>query len=236
MIKDALKSLAKFGSMKTSLADPGASLHEHVAGMTLKHFPTDTPKAAIYDKDIEYRFNAQGFRCDNDINVLKPHTVNMYLGCSTTLGTGVNLHETWCQHVNDRVGGVMLNMGQAGGAVETCYRLAAHWIPLVKPRAVYMLSPPNTRREFWASDNEIAILGLGGHLPLPKNMVSEQEIEINRERVTNAINFICQTSSIPFHYTYLHLYNHKFRDIGDFARDGQHAGPNTHKMISEYFK
>ena len=210
------------------------SMHQHVAGQTLTHFPNDTPSAEIYTKAIEYRFNAQGFRCDNDNDVLEPHTANMYLGCSNTMGIGVNLHETWCQHVNDRVGGTMLNMGQAGGAAETCYRLAAHWIPIVRPRAVYMLSPPATRREFWTSDDRVDIMG--PRSTIPKHMVAETEIQINRERLVNAINFLCMTHSIPFNYVY---FQPMFREWGmkmhDLARDGSHPGPNTHKAIAQHF-
>ena len=210
------------------------SMHEHVAGRTLTHFPNDTPSAETYTKAIEYRFNAQGFRCDNDNDVLQPNTANMYLGCSNTLGIGVNLYETWCQHVNDRVGGTMLNMGQAGGAAETCYRLAAHWIPLVQPRAVYMLSPPATRREFWMSDTEVDIIG--PRSTIPKHMVSEQEIQINRERVVAAINSVCASHSIPFRYVYLHPIIRDWSKMPDVGRDGTHPGPKTHKMIAEHFK
>ena len=210
------------------------SMHEHVAGRTLTHFPNDTPSAEIYTKAIEYRFNAQGFRCDNDNDVLEPHTANMYLGCSNTLGIGVNLYETWCQHVNDRVGGTMLNMGQAGGAAETCYRLAAHWIPIVRPRAVYMLSPPATRREFWMSNTVVEIIG--PRSTIPKHMVSEQEIQINRERVVSAINSVCASHSIPFRYVYLHPIIRDWGKMPDVGRDGTHPGPKTHKMLANHFK
>ncbi len=210
------------------------SMHEHVAGRTLTHFPNDTPSAETYTKAIEYRFNAQGFRCDNDCDRIEPHTANMYLGCSNTLGIGVNLYETWCQRVNDRVGGTMLNMGQAGGAAETCYRLAAHWIPLVQPRAVYMLSPPATRREFWMSNTEVDIIG--PRSTIPKHMVSEQEIQINRERVVAAITHVCRTWRVPFHYVYLHPIIRDWGKMPDVARDGTHPGPKTHRLIAEHFK
>ena len=210
------------------------SMHQHVAGRTLTHFPSDTPSVETYTKSIEYRFNAQGFRCDNNLDQFDPHTANMYLGCSNTLGIGVNLHETWCQHVNDRVGGVMLNMGQAGGAAETCYRLAAHWIPIIQPRAVYMLSPPATRREFWISNTDVEIIG--PRSTIPGHMVSEQEIQINRERVVAAITHQCRTWRVPFYYVYLHPIIRDWDTMPDLARDGTHPGPKTHSMIAQHFK
>ena len=71
---------------------------------------------------------------------------------------------------------------------------------------------------------------------IPKHMVSETEIQINRERVINAINFLCMSHSIPFHYVY---FQPMFKEWGmkmpDLGRDGSHPGPNTHKAIAEHF-
>ncbi len=214
------------------------SMHEHVAGRTLTHFPNDTPSAETYSKDITYKFNAQGFRCDYDMdNGLRHMNVNMFLGCSNTLGIGVNLEETWCYHVNASFKGTrtMCNIAQAGGAAETCYRLAQHWIPIIKPQAVYMLSPPATRREFWMSDTDVEIIG--PRSTIPKHMVSEREIQINRSRVVDAIENICHKHNASFTYVYMrHLFDAWGKQFPDLARDGSHPGPETHRIIAEHFK
>lgn len=214
--------------------DLPTSMHQHVAGQTLNYYPSDTAEAETYTKSIEYRFNAQGFRCDNDNDVLEPHTANMYLGCSNTMGIGVNLYETWCQHVNDRVGGTMLNMGQAGGAHETAYRLARHWIAVIKPRRVFMLSPPSVRREFWIDHHTPTIIG--PRSTMPGHMMSDREIQINRERVVDAIQYHCVTHGAEFKYVLLRPIVDAWGPFPDLGRDGQHPGPKTHKMIAEHFK
>ena len=157
----------------------------------------------------------------------------MYLGCSNTLGIGVNLYETWCQHVNDRVGGTMLNMGQAGGAHETAYRLARHWIAVIKPRRVFMLSPPSVRREFWIDHHTPTIIG--PRSTMPGHMMSDREIQINRERVVDAIQYHCVTHGAEFKYVLLRPIVDAWGPFPDLGRDGTHPGPKTHKAIAEHF-
>lgn len=213
-------------------------MHQHVASQTLTHFPSDTVEAETYSKDITYRFNDNGFRCDyNMSNGLKSMNVNLFLGCSNTLGIGVNLEETWCYHINASFTGTrtMLNMGQGGGSAETCYRLAQHWIPIIKPRAVYMLSPPATRREFWLDSTTPEIFG--PRSTLPRHMVSEQEIQINRARVVDAIENICNKNNASFSYVFMrHLFDAWDKKFPDLGRDGVHPGPKTHKAIANHFK
>ena len=214
--------------------DLPTSMHQHVAGQTLDHYPSDTVEAETYTKDIKYRFNAQGFRCEHDLTTLGRDT-NIYLGCSNTLGIGVNLHETWCQHVNDSVGGTMCNLGQAGGAHETAYRLARHWIAVIKPRRVFMLSPPSVRREFWIDHDTPTIIG--PRSTMPGHMMSDREIQINCERVVDAIQYHCVTHGAEFKYVYFHsIYKDWDKEMPDLGRDGTHPGPKTHKMIAEHFK
>ncbi len=213
--------------------DLPTSMHQHVAGQTLNYYPSDTVEAQTYTKSIEYRFNTQGFRCDNDLDKLGPNT-NMYLGCSNTMGIGVNLHETWCQRVNDQVGGTMCNLGQAGGAHETAYRIARHWIAQIKPSRVYMLSPPAVRREFWIDSTTPQIIG--PRSTIPGHMMSEREIQLNRERVVDAIHHHCVLHGAQFRYVLLRPIVDQWGPFPDLARDGQHPGPKTHKMLAEHFK
>ena len=165
----------------------------------------------------------------------------MFLGCSNTFGIGVNLEETWCWHVNQKVGGVMCNMGQGGGSAETCHRLAEYWIPIVKPKAVFMLTPPDARREFWVTNLEPVIFGVNRFdskpAILPKHMVSEQELQLQGRRMRDAIEMMCIRNSIPFYYVYFHgmLMDEWGGKFPDFGRDGWHPGPDSHKKIAEKF-
>lgn len=221
------------------------SMHQHVAGQSLTHYPSDRPESETYSKDITYRFNDHGFRCDYNMAQLAEHSVNMFLGCSNTLGIGVNLEETWCHTVNASYQGrrTMFNMGQGGGSGETCYRLARAWIPRVLPKAVFMLTPPASRREFYTVEDEAVIYGTqrmnDRYSPLPQHMVSEIELEINRMRIHDAIEQLCTRHHIPFYYVNFHrelLQTPEWQGyFEDLARDGLHPGPHTHQRIAKIF-
>ena len=222
--------------------DLPTSMHQHVAGQTLNYYPSDTKEARTYTKTIEYRFNNQGFRADHNMTEYEglqydktQGPVNMFLGCSNTLGIGVNLEETWCWHVNNSVGGVMLNLGQAGGSQETAYRIARHWIAIIRPRSVYMLSPPAVRREFWMNDDTPTIIGPRSSM-YREHMVSEREIQLNRERVVDAIHYHCVKHDCTFKYVHFRPIVDAWGPFPDLARDGSHPGPKSHKEIAQYFK
>ncbi len=218
--------------------DLQTSMHYHVKSTTQQYYPSDTKEAQkasgnIAWDDIEYRFNDEGFRCDTNMNDFKGD-VNMFLGCSNTLGIGVNLEDTWCWHVNYRHSGTMCNIGQGGGSAETCYRLLQHWIKIIEPNKVFMLSPPATRREFWLTKDRPEIFG--PRSTIPHKLIAEREIQINRERIVDAIENICTTYNAQFEYVYFRpifaSWNYEFQD---YARDGQHPGIQTHVEISRHF-
>ena len=115
--------------LKGTLFEMHTSMHKHVAGRTLDYYPSDTKQFEKFKKDITYRFNNHGFRADHDIDEVTgvqydkaQGPINAFIGCSNTMGIGVNLEETWCHHVNQRVGGIMINLGQAGGAALVFFR------------------------------------------------------------------------------------------------------------------
>jgi hypothetical protein len=211
--------------------DLQTSMHYHVRSTTQQYYPSDTKEAQTYEADIEYRFNDEGFRCDINMNDFEGKNVNLFLGCSNTLGIGVNLEDTWCWHVNHRHGGVMCNMGQGGGSAETSYRLLNSWIGIVKPQKVFMLSPPATRREFWMSENQPEIFG--PRSTLPDKMIAEREIQVNRIRVVDAIENVCNKYNASFHYVYFRPIYETWRGVFlDYGRDGAHPGIKTHVEIS----
>ena len=223
--------------------DLHTSMHLHVAGQTLNYYPSDTVEAETYSKAIKYRFNAQGFRCDYNMDEYgkglqydkSQGPINMFLGCSNTLGIGVNLEETWCQHIVNRVGGVMCNLGQAGGSAETVYRIASFWISRIKPLRVYMLSPPAVRREYWLEKHTPTVIGPRSQMP--GHLLGEREIQINRQRVVDAIHYHCLINKAEFHYQYSRPIFDEWQDNWpDRARDGTHPGPICHEAIAKHFK
>ena len=99
------------------------------------------------ETDIEYRFNSDGFRMDMEMSDV-PEGSDIYFGDSTTMGYGANLEDTWAYKHNEMRGGPFVNLANAAGSIETIYRLADYWIPIIKPKSVYVLEPPFRRVEF----------------------------------------------------------------------------------------
>ena len=223
---------------KGTLFEMHTSMHKHVAGQTLDYYPSDTKNFETFKKDIKYRFNNQGFRADHDIDenrgVAVDQPINAFIGCSNTMGIGVNLEETWCHHVNQRIGGVMINLGQAGGAAETCYRIVRHWLPIIRPKRLYMLSPPSVRREFWMPETQQPEIA-GPRTSMPKILMADPEIDINRHRVLDAIRYHATINHVEFHYMHFRKIHDEMGEFMDFARDGMHPGPITHQHIAEQF-
>ena len=227
--------------LKGTLFEMHTSMHKHVAGRTLDYYPSDTKQFEKFKKDITYRFNNQGFRADHDIDEVTgvqydkaQGPINAFIGCSNTMGIGVNLEETWCYHVNQRVGGVMINLGQAGGAAETCYRILRHWLPIIRPKRLYMLSPPAVRREFWMPETQQPEIA-GPRTSMPKILMADHEIHINRLRVLDAIRYHAMINDVEFHYHEFRKIHDEMNDFMDFARDGMHPGPITHQHIATKF-
>jgi hypothetical protein len=132
--------------------------YPNAAGQTLKWFNSDNE--AAYQKnlkhkknllaqfkwinaDIDYRINRYGFRCEeftDDPGIL-------WLGCSYTSGIGVREENTFAYQVSHKLGLQNLNLSQAAGSNDTCFRIGSFWIPVLKPKIVVLIKPDEARYE-----------------------------------------------------------------------------------------
>ena len=95
--------------------------------------------------NISYKFNADGFRSEEF--TYEPNDSVLFLGCSLTMGVGLDLESTWTYKVASSLGLRRYNLGVGGGSPDMCFRLAYHWIPLLRPKYVVMLTPNSVRME-----------------------------------------------------------------------------------------
>jgi hypothetical protein len=116
-------------------------------------FIIDTIERSKFEYDVEYRFNKEGFRMDEDLSeIVEPCVV--YLGDSTTMGYAINLEDTWAYKHHQRYHAELkyVNLGNATCGVETCHRLASYWLPKLNVKNVYFLQPASNRQEFMNDD------------------------------------------------------------------------------------
>jgi hypothetical protein len=107
--------------------------------------PDQLRKHGWWDHEpIEYRFNSAGFRADEFDS--GPGT--LFLGCSFTLGIGISHKHTWAHKVSQGLGTACWNLGQGGASMDTCFRLAEHWIPRLRPQRVVLMITLAARLEW----------------------------------------------------------------------------------------
>ena len=115
----------------------------------LEHQSNDDTRKALKklnwtEDNVKYKFNSQGFRSD-DFNSKGDSIV--WLGCSHTLGIGINFEDTASYIVSRQLGYNCFNLGLAGGSNDTCFRFAYHWIEKLHPKIVVIMAPSIYRFE-----------------------------------------------------------------------------------------
>jgi hypothetical protein len=115
----------------------------------LEHQSNDDTRKALKklnwtEDNVKYKFNSQGFRSD-DFNSKGDSIV--FLGCSHTIGIGINFEDTASYIVSRQLGYNCFNLGMAGGSNDTCFRFAYHWIEKLHPKIVVIMAPDVNRVE-----------------------------------------------------------------------------------------
>lgn len=113
--------------------------------------------------NVSYTFNTDGFRSDEF--TYEPSDSVVFLGCSLTMGTGVDLQSSWAYQVASSLGLRRYNLGVGGGSADMCFRLAHHWIPRLRPKYVMMLTPRTGRMEIVMEKNIIPCIPNMTYLP-----------------------------------------------------------------------
>ena len=93
------------------------------------------------DKDINYTFNAHGYRSesfdtDSDLKILT-------LGCSVAYGTGVDDKDVWCNNISNKA--KVYNISMPGASADLNVISLYQLIDIINPDIV-LWAPPNTTR------------------------------------------------------------------------------------------
>lgn len=104
------------------------------------------------ENKIKYNFNEHGYRSQSfDFN--NPNSI-IFLGCSYTMGIGVNYEDAWAPLVAKNLGVDCYNFGEGGGSLDTMFRTAQEWLPKFKSKFVIALEPPGPRYEVFDSEGK----------------------------------------------------------------------------------
>lgn len=232
----------------------GKSIYHRQANTTLKWCPSDSE--AEWNKNIkipssknlletlgwtensiEYTFNSSGFRADEFDDTGEGI---VFLGCSYTLGTGMDLHRTWSYRIASHFGLKYWNLGQGGGANDTCYRLGSYWIPKLKPKMVCMLAPSRFRMEI-AQPTMFEVF-----LPNVKQstkydfyqnwLSTDINTNLNIRKNIDGLHLLCSQLDIPFYSILSDEAATSCRvSATDMARDLMHPGSLWNENVANKF-
>jgi len=223
------------------------SNYDHFSNQTLNWLPMDTEELYKnnlknnYDmlknngwitNSVHYKFNSCGFRCeqfDNYPNIL-------FIGCSLTLGIGINSQDRWTDLVSKELELKCYNLGIGGGSSDTAYRLLLGWIFKLNPTMVIFRVPPGIRLELV---NQKEILNLQNvKKSLIRNFfldnyiryysVDDMNNQLNYLKNLMAMKYLCIQQKVKFIETKTAL-----EDFYDYARDLAHPGIISNQKYAE---
>ena len=204
---------------------------------------TDTPENAQYIKNIKYTFNEHGFRSDpfnikSDINVLA-------VGCSMTVGVGVDQNENWPNRLKQKIiektqkSVSMWNLATSGASCDYVSRIIAKSISSLQPNLIVIFWPPISRLEIPTQYEGKIIQGFPHMDIFPKELVDEKYFIYNFRKNKLLVDAISKNYDIPIISNpvfEIDPLGRKFPFIKDTSgRDGQHPGPTWHENIANWY-
>lgn len=130
-------------------------LWQENANTTKNWFATDTMdriNSKYQGADITYKFNSDGYRCDE----LQPSDF-LFLGCSYSIGVGLPVDDVWAKIIADRHSAPYVNISWPGAGAAYMGRLLAKTIDAIRPKYVIGLFPYNFRMELMLSDGRLGV-------------------------------------------------------------------------------
>ena len=220
------------------------SAYPQHAGQTLNWLPMDTE--ILYKRNIKnnykelndngwidnkviYRFNQQGFRSPEFTD--KPSAV--FLGCSHTLGLGINIEDTFGYIVSKQLNLEYVNMSLASGSLDSVFRFCNNWLPKLQAKIIVLLVPTPERFEI-IEGNTIKTITSNNiretkYNTFYKNWISNDiNLQLHQEKNLLAITNLAQGTKV----IKLEVANEFKKYNLDKARDLRHVGVKSHKKLS----
>jgi hypothetical protein len=187
------------------------------------------------DCDITYSFNRDGFRnaeFDRPIDVV-------CFGCSFTMGTGVQMQDTWPAQLQALTNLEVANLGHAGSSNDTAFRFADYYLPQLRPKFAVWVQTDNHRLEIidQVSRVSVNILATDSDDFFSNNhfiktwMTSEQNQTLNQKKNTGAFVNLCRDLGI----VPVVLPRQDVVTV-DTGRDLRHPGIHSYRAIAEKIK
>ena len=163
---------------------------------------------------IHYRYNSHNFR---SIEFEKPHDAIAVFGCSHTEGSGIREECRWGDVVAKELELKCYNLAIAGSGINSTYNIVNKWVPILKPKAVFIFATYPWRFDFFYKEEDIMIMlnhTMMGDSAGKRFQGDEKELanfelvwrmlsydktnfEHNYKKTIEAIKYICEGLNIP---------------------------------------
>jgi hypothetical protein len=187
-----------------------------------------------------YNMNQYGFRGNFDFT----GDTMIALGCSFTFGVGLPEEDLWCSLLANKLNLKLVNLGVGGCGMDTVFRLARYWLPIIRPKLVVLLVPPAGRFEIMDGHAGLVYNACNseyGTREFSKILLAYSEnAELNQQKNIFAVNHICDKLSIPFFHRDSSLLsllagygNSRMGYQKRLARDMAHPGSEAHEQLAD---
>ena len=196
------------------------------------------------DAEITYQMNSEGFRASEFDPARKRF---MALGCSFTSGIGLPIDVVWPTLLSNDLGIEVDNLGASGASNGLIFRIARHWIPILKPQFVVVQQTLSTRFEILEARGHgtVSSAHYKTELMPPTWWTSDFNSLIDADRNELAIRFICRELNIPLYFLPYREFEEAAHGIAhgcyhgispDKARDLMHPGKKTQRIIANILR
>lgn len=195
------------------------------------HLSTDDP--------VTYCFNNEGFRTEE----FDQRENFVVIGCSFTAGVGIQEQYRWPTQVSKKLNLHCWNLGVAGAASDTCYRVLKYWLPVLNPKFVVFLEPRPNRVELHDENDELPHIINWTYNRKPWGdgsfartwVTHEENMRLHAEKNRAAISWTCYQHNTPVVMfdpaDYLDLVEDK--QALDLGRDLLHPGRKNHTAFAD---
>jgi hypothetical protein len=180
---------------------------------------------------ITYKFNAQGFRTYDLLN-LNDDKVDLALGCSQTAGIGLPVEMTWPYLLEKETKIKTLNLGLGGASTDTVARILTNVSGLININSVYILWPSYNRFEYFNTNTIEEILPSTATLEYVWNMNQNNSLQrfFKNQKIVHLLQKIQN-----FNLNELYYDTTDWRIRGDLARDQIHSGYKSNSNLVKLF-
>ena len=205
---------------------------EFWSGMDTEENFKNNPHPGYSKTSITYTYNKFGFRT-HEFEFDNTEKNILCLGCSHTEGIGVQT--PWPVVLQEKLFDYKVyNLGHGGGSFDTIARLITNYVPLLKPKKVFILWPSHNRYEVYGN-HFITHVGSWKLWGKEKELLSLLVDEHTLNWAEKNKIYVKLFSKIYNFEMYEQLAEPHIKDPVDRARDNAHFGPITHSNVAKQF-